>query len=348
MSARQARATARTWVGNEARRLPGYRGALWHGSILTMPDDAKLAPSSDLDIVVVVDDLAALPSLGKIVRDGVLLDVSFVGWEEIRDADALLANHSLAPTFRSPELLDDPTGALATVTAVVGAAFATRVSVERRVASAVDRLERNLGSLSLDRTYPDNVMAWLFGTGITTHVLLVAGLRNPTVRKRYLAARELLDDAGMPEVYPELLGLLGCRDWTPEVATRHLDALAEAFDAAGRVVRTPVFFANDLSPAARPIAIGGSRELIQTGDHREAVFWIVATWCRCMIVFQNDAPELATRFGPGFRAAVADLGIASLDDLVARADEVLAYLPRLTSIAASIMDRTPEIGDGSR
>ena len=343
MNARQARAVANAWVASDARLLPGYRGALWHGSILTMPDAAVLEPSSDLDIVVVVDDPAALPSPGKIVRGGVLLDVSLVGQEEIRNPDALLANHSLAPTFRSPEVLDDPSGGLAAVTAAVEASFATRGAVERRVASAVDRLERNLGSLRPERTFPDNVMAWLFGTGITTHVLLVAGLRNPTVRKRYLAARDLLDDTGMPEVYPELLDLLGCRDWSPGRATRHLQALAEAFDAAGRVVLTPVFFANDLSSAARPIAIGGSRELIEAGDHREAVFWIVATWCRCMIVFHNDAPELEERFAPGFRATVEDLGIASLSDLVARADDVVAFLPSLMSVAEAVMDRTPGI-----
>lgn len=345
MNANHARAVARAWVSSEAVRLPGYRGALWHGSILTMPDDAELAPSSDLDIVVVVDDPAAQPPLGKIVREGVLLDVSFVGRDEIRDIDALLANHSLAPTFRSPALLDDPSGALAAITDRVRSAFATRASVERRVASATARLERNLGSLSPDRTFPDNVMAWLFGTGITTHVLLVAGLRNPTVRKRYLATRDLLDDVGMTEVYPELLELLGCRDWTAAEATRHLDALSEAFDVAGEVIRTPVFFANDLSQVARPIAIGGSRELIDAGDHREAVFWIVATWCRCMIVFHNDAPELRERFEPGFRATVAALGIETFDDLQRRGDEVLAYLPRLKAVATSIMDRTPGIVD---
>ena len=35
-----------------------------------------------------------------------------------------------------------------------------------------------------------------------------------------------------------------------------------------------------ITPAARPIAIDGSRELIEAGAHREAVFWIVATFAR--------------------------------------------------------------------
>jgi hypothetical protein len=343
MLAEQARTIGRDWVASEAARLPGFRGALWHGSILTMPGDEELPASSDIDIVLVVDDPAAQPALGKIVRDGVLLDVSFVGREETRDPEALLADHSLAPTFRAPELLADPDGGLAEITGRVGRDFARRGWVERRCASAVARIERNMVSLDPVRPFPANVMAWLFGTGVTTHVLLVAGLRNPTVRKRYLAVRELLDEVGMPEVYGELLDLLGCRDWTPAMATRHLDALAGAFDAAGEAIRTPVPFANDLSPAARAIAIDGSRELIEAGHHRAAVFWIVATWTRCMTVFHTDAPALENRFGPGFRATVADLGIASDADLRRRADEVIARLPRLTAIAGAIMDATPEI-----
>lgn len=343
MRADDARAIGRSWVATEAGRLPGYRGALWHGSIVDLPGDRELPASSDIDIVVVVDDPTAQPALGKIVRDGVLLDVSFVGWDEIRDAEALLANHSLAPTFRHPELLDDPTGAVGGIAARVGRDFARRARVERRCASAIGRIERNLASLSESRSFPENVMAWLFGTGITTHVLLVAGLRNPTVRKRYLAVRDLLGDVEMAGVYPELLELLGCERWTRETTGRHLDALTEAFDAAGGAIRTPVFFANDLSPAARSIAIGGSRELIEAGNHREAVFWILATWCRCMIVFCNDAPDLEARFAPHFRATVADLGIESYGDVVARADDVLAYLPRLREVADAIMDATSEI-----
>ena len=40
------------------------------------------------------------------------------------------------------------------------------------------------------------VTAWLFGTSLTTLILLVAGLRAPTVRRRYVEARELLVEHG--------------------------------------------------------------------------------------------------------------------------------------------------------
>src|SRR5699024_4917731 len=102
-------------------------------------------------IVIVVDDPAAQPELGKIVRAGVLLDVSFIAWDDVRDPSRLLADHTLAPTFRAPDILADPTGALDRIQREVAAGFARREWVERRCTSAIERLLRNLGSLDAER-----------------------------------------------------------------------------------------------------------------------------------------------------------------------------------------------------
>jgi hypothetical protein len=116
------------------------------------------------------------------------------------------------------------------------------------------------------------VTAWLFPTSLTAVVPMVAALRTPTVRLRYLAARELL----RPSTYERLLELLGCATVDRDVVAGHLERLTDAFDRAAADEPSP-----EISPVARPVAIGGSRELVQRGDHREAVFWIVATWARC-------------------------------------------------------------------
>ena len=88
-----------------------------------------------------------------------------------------------------------------------------------------------------------------------------------------------------------------------------------------------LLFAADLTPAARPVAIDGSRELVDGGNHREAVFWVVATAARCQAALNVLAPALAAEREQAFRALVADLtGLRSPTDVLTRRDALLADL----------------------
>lgn len=121
-------------------------------------------------------------------------------------------------------------------------------------------------------------------------------------------------------------------------AERHLAALTGVFDATTAVLQTPFPFASDLSADARPIAIDGSRELIEGGYHREAMFWIVATYSRCQAVLYSDAaPEMRDRFHPGYLRLLADFGITAFDDLSRRAAAVVAQLPEVWRVCESIL-----------
>ena len=84
--------------------------------------------------------------------------------------------------------------------------------------------------------------------------------------------------------------------------------------------------------------------MIARGDHREAVFWIVATHCRCQKVLYHDAPaEVQERFRPASKRLLGDLGIASPDALQQRGAQVRAFLPRLWGVAEAIMAANPDI-----
>ena len=205
-----------------------------------------------------------------------------------------------------------------------------------------DQLRSPEGSLDPSAPLPSQVLAWLFPTGVTTHVLLTAGLRNPTVRLRYLAARTLLADYGRPGFHQELLALLGCAELPRERVERHLTAMTAAFDTAAAVAATPFPFSSDITPAARPVAVDGSRDLVGRGHHREAVFWIAATYARCLAILASDAPAAAPGYTPGFSALLGDLGIASPADLGRRAGEVRGFLPRLRGVAAAILAANPD------
>jgi hypothetical protein len=144
-------------------------------------------------------------------------------------------------------------------------------------------------------------------------------------------------------VHEQLLDLLGSANLTRSQVEHHLMTMTEAFDAAKRIMKTPVFFASDLSDVARPIAIDGTREMIERGYHREAMFWIAATHSRCQHVFSVDGPEMQGRLEPGYHAMLVDLGITSFEDLLSRTKAVREYLPRLMTLANELIATNPKI-----
>ncbi|MCX5397966.1 hypothetical protein [Streptomyces sp. NBC_00102] len=343
MKAGQARSAAADWVRRYATAQPGYRGAYFSGSTVGLPDNTELSPTSDVDVHIATTADDHPIKAGKLRHRGALLEVSYVPWAELASAEAVLGSYHLAGCFRTDTVIDDPTGRLRALGAEVAPRYAAVPWVRRRCEDARRRVETRLAAIDVSAPFHEQVLGWLFPTGVTCHVLLAAALRNPTVRLRYPAARAVLADYGHRGLYPELLGLLGCARLPAHRVQHHLNALAETFDATVGVARTPFFFSSDLTPEARPIAVDGSQALIDAGDHREAVFWIIATFARCHTVLAADAPALADRHLPAFREAVADLGIDSGADLLRRAAETTRFLPRLWRTAEAVMTANPEI-----
>ena len=333
-----ARAAAAEWVMKFASDESWFRGAYFSGSTVSMPSDAELPVGSDVDVVIVtaLDDPPL--KLGKFIYQDTLIEVTYLAWNQLKSVDEVLSSYHLAGSFRIDTIIADPTGHLSKLYKLVSRHFAEEVWVRRRCEDARSRIENGLSSLDISLPWHDQVTNWLFPAGVTTHVLLVAALRNPTVRLRYLAAREVLTEYGHEEVYVELLHLLGCADMSAERAEKHLSALEKTFDAAAAVAKTPFFFSSDITMEARSIAIDGSREQILNGNHREVVFWIVATYARChkILAVDGDA-DLQREHSPDFDAILGDLGITNSEDLLRRGNEVLAFLPRLWETAEGII-----------
>ncbi len=347
MTVGAARAVAAAWVARCAAPDPSFRGAFLTGSAIALPATAPLPRTSDVDVTVVVADpfsvspsSASPPSAsppvraapaGKRLVNGLLLDVTYLPERALAEPARVAASFVYAPSFRGDvgggggAILADPTGQLAHLEAVIAPAFASPAAIRARTADVHRRIRTRLSALDPGAAWADLVQAWLFPASLTAVAALVAALRPPTVRLRYLRAREVVP---APE-YERLLALLGCADRSPGPVARHLDALAGRFDEAAAVLaRTdgPSFpFAADLTSAARPVAIDGSRTLVDGGDHREAVFWIVATAARGQAVLNARAPALARERELGFRALVADLtGLRTPADVLARCAVLLS------------------------
>ncbi|MCL4543350.1 MAG: hypothetical protein M1118_01930 [Chloroflexi bacterium] len=343
MLVKHAKAVARQWVIEKASNVPGFHGAYFAGSTNWLPDDARFPATSDLDVNLVLEAPGTEMKLGKFVYRGALLEVSYIPHDALRSPEAVLGNYHLAGGFRTRSIILDPTGALTALQEAVAREYAQRSWVRKRCEHAASRALNLAQSLDGAGPFHDQVTSCVFAAGVTTHVLLVAGLKNPTVRRRYAATRELLAEYGRLDFQKPLLALLGCAEINRERVEHHLGTVAAAFDAAKIAIKTPYRFGSDISDVARPIAIDGSRELIERSLHREAVFWIAATYSRCRTIFAADAPELISRFDGGYRELLADLGIDSFQDRRLRCREVEEFLPGLWEVVEEILAANPGI-----
>ena len=341
---KEARSAAADWVMHEGRGYDGYVGAYFTGSTVALPEDVDLPLGSDVDINLITRSPINGLKLGKFEHLGALLEVTYMPWQRISPAETVLSDYHLAGGFRLDTVIDDPTGDLRSLQRQVAPEFAREAWVLRRLENVQRNIRSGLQGIDAAAPWPDQVTSWLFPTGVTTHLLLVAALQNPTVRVRYLRARRVLSEYGRLDSYPELLRVLGVHDISPERAEFHVHNLARSFDAAASAAVTPFFFSSDITQLARPIAIDSSLEMIGRGDHREAMFWIVATFARCHKILAIDAPDAARGdLAEGFAAVLADLGIASTQDLLDRAQKTLAFLPAVSETAAEILAANPDV-----
>ena len=340
---REVKLAAEDWVKCECFNLPGFLGAFLAGSVTTLPDGMPLPVGSDVDITVVTEDPPER-KLGKFRFRGVLLEVSFEVPKRFQSPEAVLEDPHLAGGIQGMQVVADPSGFLGRLQGEVAGEYARRRCVRQRCRTAVAMAEARLHPFSTSAPLHDRVTAWLFGTSLTALTLLLAGLRPPTVRRRYAEVRGLLRKQGRLDFHEELLRLLGCSDWSRSRTERHLDAVSEAFDRAKHLPKGAFPFGADISDAARPVAIDGSRELIEEGFHREAVFWLLATYSRCQWIFHFNAFEhVEDHFQQGYLSLLGDLGIGEKGALESRRKRVLNFLPQVTIMAESVMDATPEI-----
>jgi hypothetical protein len=333
-------------VRKYGQRESDFGGAFFGAATAPLSDDARLPPRTVMDVLVVVDR-EGLTNLGTFDYHGVLLDVVYVAWKQLATPELVLSSYHLAGSLRTDTIIADPTGRLAPLQRKVARGFSRMEWVRRRCLHARRRVEDRMRAIDPAATLPEQVVAWLLGHAIATHMLLVADLRHPTAAVQYVAAREVLTEYDHAERYTDLLTLLGCLHLTRRRVQFHHQSLESAFDAAIKAARSPYFIGTDISPATRPLAVDATAELIDKGFHREAMFAIVATLARCQVALTADASR-STRaeYAPAFAAALADMGISSADDIQHRADDLLRFLPRLWRTTEKILSANTAIRTG--
>ncbi len=333
-----ARTIARNWVDTAMTGSPGLAGAVLHGPILERSASDILLPTSDVDLLLVgasQDDLGA--PLGKQMVAGVVLEPSFLSLEQAGAARSILADRVFARSFASDGVIADATGRLRATQDFVRPRYRQRRWIGARMQSTHAECERWLAGIEGAPTWYDQVTCCWFALGLACHVLLVAGLRNPTVRKRYSEQRSLLHEHGLADLHERVLEVVGVADLPVARVQTFLDELESALAIVGPRVEPTFRFAADLKPSSHLVAIAGSQALLDNGEHREAMFWILATYSRCMLgVAQPE--RWRVQLAPGYERLLGALDLASLAALQQRRRKLQAFLPELLRAAERIAD----------
>ena len=340
ITAVDARRAASDWIDTVGQTLPGFGGAWLAGSLAWLADDAAVPPWSDVDVMVVMAG-ASPPKLGKLLHQNALLEISFIGDDEIASAESLAANYRVSCSFVQGKMLADPTGRLRGLQNALRPTFLEPAAIRDRMTQARDAALAGLGSGPPDQRPLSWRAMWVFPAGLPTHLPLLAVGENPTVRRRYEKARAVFELGHRLDLYEVLLAATGYGDVTQAETLRYWEATARAFDLAALHTETATpFFASDISPVARSISIDGPLAAIEGGAHREALFWLVATQARSLAILEEVAPDAISRQSEAdFLDLLNRIGIASDADRTARSTEILALLPEIEAFSLEMIDR---------
>jgi len=337
MNVKEVIALAKRWVDETGSALPGFRGAYLAGSINEMGKDDPFPSFKDVDVYVVVEDLSriAVPQ-EKFLYQGFLLESLCKSLEEHRSPETILSS-AYAGSVACGEILSDPEGLLRGLQAAVAAEYARPRWIAARCEGQKQQIAYLLSQVELA---PDPVFFLGFAVLFLGVLVAMASARTPTVRRCLALSRELLERHGRPDLHEEILRLQGSARMERGEVVGRLEDCVQAFDRAVDVLRTPFYTSWNLDAATRPYLIEGAYEMIDRGEHREAMFWISMMHSIANMAIQNDAPEAErSHYQAGMERLKAALGIPgpaewqsrialarSVSERVIRfADEVVAH-----------------------
>ncbi|GAB2544686.1 hypothetical protein [Gracilibacillus alcaliphilus] len=326
MQIKEAIEKARSWVQTIAQKETGFVGAYLAGSIIQKSFDEVWPIHSDVDIMIVSSNIPEL-KIGKFMYDGVLLEATHLDSTLFCNKEMILSDYHLSYSFAHTLFLADPENSLTPLQKEVAEDYHKEYWIHRRCQQIKNKINSGLSSIPEEKPFHEQVMGWLFPTSVLTHLFLTAALENPTVRRRYEAVEKVLETYQMEDVYQALLKEINAVSLKKNDVQMSLHDLSDTFDLAAAYAQTPIFFLSDISLSAKSISIEGCQTLIDKNKHRESIFWIIATYCRCHIILATDAPEIHADRLPYFKKTLALIGMYTSEDLFRKAESTKSNLP---------------------
>jgi hypothetical protein len=334
-------AIVREWVDLHTRHLPDFAGAYLWGGITALAADAPFHLYRDVDVVVVLTQ-GAPDDEQEVLYRGVMLEVISKNLDAHQDAEAVLANPSDGPNVATTQILADPTGILAPLHQAVAADYSRRRWIQARCEAEKASAEEWLPAMRQAATPQGRMDSVRVFLGALSGLLAVAQLKRPTTRRTLTLLRELLEAQGRPDLHEAALTLMGSAHMSEADVQSILDQCMIAFDRAVVVYRTPIPYGFAMRPHLRPYHVEGTLEMIDEGNHREAMFW-VSCLDTAYLVLQNDAPDAEKpMFAAHLQAMYSALGYTSDEVWAERVRGAARLAPEIYHIADALVALQPE------
>jgi hypothetical protein len=243
------------------------------------------------------------------------------------------------------QILADPTGVLTPLHRKVAEDYGRRRWIEARCEKEKESADKQLASMRAVSTPQERLdSVWAFLSALSG-LLAVAQLKRPTTRRTLALLREMLEVQGRPDLHEAALAVFGSANMNREYVQAMLDRSVVAFDRAVEVYKTPTPYGFTIRPHLRPYLAEASQEMIDEGNHREAMFWISALAGESYLVLQNDAPDDEK---PAFAAQLqemhASLGYAdtAAEAWIGRVTSAERLAQEIYHIAGALASLNPE------
>jgi hypothetical protein len=335
----------REWVDLHARHWPDFAGAYLWGGITALPPDAPFPLYRDVDVVVVMTT-AVHETTQEVFYQGLMLEVILQDLAAHRDVEAVLADPSRGPNLATTQILADPTGILVPLHQAVAANYRRRRWIQARCDAEKATAEQQLVAMrQLAPSHTSEERFWLLWQLLyaLSGLLAVAQLERPTTRRTLALLGELLDAHGRSDLHEAALTVWGSAHLSRSEVQTLLNQSVVAFDRSVEVYHTPTPYGFTIRPHLRPYLAEATQELIDAGQHREAMFWIMTLATESYLVLHNDAPDPEKPvFAAQLQTMFAALGLTSAETWAARVDAAERLAQELYRLADALVALHPE------
>ncbi len=348
MIVKKVRTVVRQWADEKRREFTGFHGAFFHGSINWMPDERPWAPTSDVDIVFLLDDPEQRPfPVRRFWVKGLVIEHALMAHHDLQTVEQMVGNHKVAAHFTVPTcILLDPDGHLRRLQALAAPLYAHMTWVRHRCESARHTV---VAAITAMRASKAVLPPW---GSVTQAVIflgqlpMIADLQNPTWRKSMMGARAVLEAHNLHSLYTSLLQLMGCVVLEQRTVETLLGELTTAYDYATTIHRTPLLRDRFVHPKSRQTVLDGLQALITVDRYQEAIPWMLAMRYCCQMIIGHDAPDSEkARFQEQFTVWLDAIGMRNLENYQGKAEHANDLLDEMMMATETIMAANPQIID---